>query len=547
MFYDLERVSRWVEVSRTRSVEWTALTVSVGLSLWFWAVYGVVGVFVGDRSYWLVGALITLGVMVVALLIDLTRKAHARRQNLFGAILDWSLQQLNLVVVLIVAVGVPAATLFFGANIDDAFESDDASSPFIVARALQLLFIATVSFLPVGLFFLFDREQVGKLRDEFVRNVMRFDPSLWTKRDVIVRYRASMIEVFGTEDETSKPLLHARRSPLLLATLVLALGWSLVLLHPGLEPETRDTQELLLALFRPEQSPLAFAFLGAYFYALNSALRDYMRRDLWPRSYSAITVRVFLVMILAWVLEAVVPSDRTVLVLAFLTGVVPDTALFVIQREARRLAGRAVGQLPRLEERQPLTNLEGIDLYEQARLENEGITNIEALAHHDLAELMLRTRIPARRLVDWMDQAILHLHSGFDETTQNDALRALAQYGIRTATDLDAAVAAAAKADAESGGGQHEDELLSILKGDRTEPPRLRVILDVIDDDESMHNLRYWRGIDSMESDAKCLDAQPKEPPEAMASTTPDERAALAVSVRSSLDREARGGGTGLS
>ena len=53
-----------------------------------------------------------------------------------------------------------------------------------------------------------------------------------------------------------------------------------------------------------------------------------------------------------------------------------------------------------------------------------------ALAHHDLVELMLPTRIPVPRLVDWTDQAILQLHVGAQD------LAKLRSYGIRTATDL---------------------------------------------------------------------------------------------------------------
>ena len=78
----------------------------------------------------------------------------------------------------------------------------------------------------------------------------------------------------------------------------------------------------------------------------------------------------------------------------------------------------------------PLTDLQGIDLYDRTRLASEGVTNIEALAHHDLVELMLLTRIPVPRLVDWTDQAILHLHVIEDDRAK------LRRYGIRTASDL---------------------------------------------------------------------------------------------------------------
>ena len=62
-----------------------------------------------------------------------------------------------------------------------------------------------------------------------------------------------------------------------------------------------------------------------------------------------------------------------------------------------------------LDEPAPLTELEGIDLYDRTRLAEEGINNIEALAHADLVDLMSSTRISAAELVDWTDQAILYL------------------------------------------------------------------------------------------------------------------------------------------
>ena len=66
-----------------------------------------------------------------------------------------------------------------------------------------------------------------------------------------------------------------------------------------------------------------------------------------------------------------------------------------------------------IDEPLPLKNLEGIDLYDRARLLDEGIANVEALANHDLIDLLLETRVPAARLIDWMDQAVLHLHTRF--------------------------------------------------------------------------------------------------------------------------------------
>ena len=89
-------------------------------------------------------------------------------------------------------------------------------------------------------------------------------------------------------------------------------------------------------------------------------------------------------------------------------------------------AGEAVperrrrGKLP-LHEPAPLTELEGIDLYDRTRLAEEGINNIEALAHADIVDLMSSTRISAAELVDWTDQAILYLRVGGDTFAQRRA------------------------------------------------------------------------------------------------------------------------------
>ena len=127
-----------------------------------------------------------------------------------------------------------------------------------------------------------------------------------------------------------------------------------------------------------------------------------------------------------------------------------------------------------------MTDISGIDLYDRTRLASEGVTNIEALAHHDLIELMLQTRIPVPRLVDWTDQAILHLHvDAADRAT-------LHKYGIRTATDSVYARDQAEKR-------EELPEFLGILRGSRSgKPPRMQVILDAMEDEEWMRNLRFW-------------------------------------------------------
>src|SRR3712207_4852418 len=70
-----------------------------------------------------------------------------------------------------------------------------------------------------------------------------------------------------------------------------------------------------------------------------------------------------------------------------------------------------------------------MDIYERTRLEEEGITGVQALARHDLVDLILSSRIPVPRLIDWLDQALLFQHA-------KAAFGQLRARGIRTATDF---------------------------------------------------------------------------------------------------------------
>ena len=189
-------------------------------------------------------------------------------------------------------------------------------------------------------------------------------------------------------------------------------------------------------------------------------------------------MRVIVVLILCWVLDTFATPDAWLLVTAFLIGIVPET-FFTLVSELRRSLSRAISES--LREPHPLTNLEGIDLYDRSRLEDEGVNNVEALAHHDLVELMLATRVPVARLVDWVDQAILYLHT-VDErgkTISRDALRGA---GIRTASDFRAV-------------GSSEDlptVLAAFCDGKWGTRAQLDLVLRVIDDEEWMANVLEW-------------------------------------------------------
>jgi hypothetical protein len=89
------------------------------------------------------------------------------------------------------------------------------------------------------------------------------------------------------------------------------------------------------------------------------------------------------------------------------------------------------------------------------------------------------------------DQAILYLHLGLDPDEVAGVRKQLRAYGIRTATDLEAAY--------QSGEERDSNELhkfLMILDDENAQPAplsRIQVILDTLRDDDWMPYLRNWR------------------------------------------------------
>jgi hypothetical protein len=176
-----------------------------------------------------------------------------------------------------------------------------------------------------------------------------------------------------------------------------------------------------------------------------------------------------------------------------------------------------------LHEPAPLTDLEGIDLYDRTRLAEEGVNNVEALAHADIVDLMSSTRICAAQLVDWTDQAILYLRVGGDacakerhETRVLGRIRSAASpddlesvpdvrrnlshlrsFGIRTATDLLQAYNQALRR------GRDDDskarEVAALRDALELRSPRhpkvrsIQTIVDTLPDEEWFVQVRNWR------------------------------------------------------
>lgn len=411
-------------------------------------------------------------------------KDKARMRELRADLPQMLLELLVLGFMLVIGIAGTSAAVVYGA---DVRPGDEAL--LLTGRAIQFVFLAVASLLPGLLYFLFDREHLGTLRSRFVHQIFRFDKTVATIADVEAKYGAVINESYGVS--TAGRRRRANRAPIVIATLVITLGWILVILNPQIETRSDLGSLGIVRLLEPSKSAVTFGFLGAYFYALQAVMRGYVRRDLQPKFYTDIAVRIVVVVILAWMLEIAFPDDAPHLyVLAFLVGIVPEQALLFL----REFVGRA---MPGLDEKQRLTDLEGIDLYDRARLQSEGVTDIQALANADLIELMLRTRIPIAQLVDWTDQAILRLHVVDAQNGEHSrgSLDALRGYGIRTASDLICAWETFNHEDDDEQKAKRE-KFLNILGGEAGKPFRLEVIQNAIADEEWMPNLRHWHKSD---------------------------------------------------
>jgi hypothetical protein len=355
----------------------------------------------------------------------------------------------------------------------------------MLGPVLQGIFIVVAATLPALFFYLFTRQKLAGVAQKFYRDAMMLDCDVRTEPEAKAKYRNMVHENFGTEQWEWVSL--RRGLPLLLCTLLMLIWWILAIV-----PDSRPRD--LASYF----TPLIFGFLGVYFFSLNMVFRRYLQCDLAPKAYMSITVRLLVTLgLVAAVtqLPGLNKNPSLLNVIAFLVGVFPESGLALLQ-EAYRGVARV---FPFKQNAHPVTRLDGVTLYDRERLLEEGIEDVENLAHHDIFKLMVRTPLCTARLVDLFDQAILYMHL-IEEGSDRMALRKrLRQYGIRTATDLLEVTDAVARRPSQNVG------VLTILddleeegfKSTRNGPSRLQVIATCMRDDEWLPQITYWRKLHS--------------------------------------------------
>jgi hypothetical protein len=326
----------------------------------------------------------------------------------------------------------------------------------LVGHVAQWVLVSIAALVPAAMYFQFDRQRLASVQRRWVQEMFRLDPTVRTVRDIEAKYGSQIEASFGVlGPDSGLRLRSGRRSPVIVATILLVVGWFLVISTTqvpnlvagesgGAAPANPPTELVwsspeassladdatsgegtgatpadvdpdgsfpVSTFFRPELTLVGYAFLGAYVFTLFHVIRGYQRRDLHPKTYNTIVARILAAFVLAQVVSVAFTGPGAE-VLMFFVGFMPQSALVWLRDKSAQNTGIWKG-LP-LDEPAPLTDLEGIDLYDRTRLAEEGINNVEALAHADIAELMSSTRISAAELVDWADQAILYLRVGGD-------------------------------------------------------------------------------------------------------------------------------------
>jgi hypothetical protein len=321
---------------------------------------------------------------------------------------------------LLIAVPVAVAFLTIWGGLGKTTRPDELS-----VAALKLFAVWCLSFLPGWLYVRFLGQRAGVLWDEYVLYLHRLgwdrpahlpepprtsdfykewldDGGKGQPKEQNI-YRQKFIAYYGRSipESSTKSNFSVKTEtmfPVFLATIVLAVCWVAVLWDTGSAANPTGIWDIL-----------KFAFLGAYAFIVQSLIRRFFQSDLRPSAYAGVVLRIIVVLVtmvaLHQLLGGVTPATEAAI--AFMVGFFPVIALQALQRAA---AATLRVFVPQMTPDYPLNQLDGLNVWYEARLVEEGIEDMQNLATANLVDVILHTRVPVGRLVDWVDQAKLYLH-----------------------------------------------------------------------------------------------------------------------------------------
>lgn len=428
--------------------------VGVGLFLYFVLVWPRLG---DGVLRWVVTAAVLVAIPVGWLVLRRYERLRDRLKGQGKTLRRWSIVASDFLVFLVVVLGIVALAIWLRAE-DKVL-------------LLKLFAILYFSMLPALLYLQFSSRKTLTLWKEFVLNLHRLQvddlanlPRPPTLSRYHRRWREARDEAFGStptpEVERALELSNVYRQKfrdlfgavpragaqgtflslrsvhklqVMITTVLVTIGWVFVVQPETVFGSAVTPRDFQLANLPPiPRETFAFAFLGAYFYVLQMLVRRYFQGDLKATAYIHATMRIIVVVLIVWVLDPLLQdstgqAQRSAL--AFVIGVFPTIGWQALQQLLiRKPLGLVVDSL---DSKYRLADLDGLNIWYESRLLEVGVEDMQNLATSDLVDLILNTRIPVDRLVDWIDQALLYLR-----VTDEGERASLRTYGIRTATDL---------------------------------------------------------------------------------------------------------------
>jgi hypothetical protein len=218
--------------------------------------------------------------------------------------------------------------------------------------------------------------------------------------------------------------------PVAVVGLICAIGWGSILLDPT----------FLDGLAAPTAGDVVrFGFLGAYTFVIQMLVRRYLQHDLRPGTYVNAGVRFITVFVLTFVIASAWPTapSRAMLAAAFIVGFFPIVGMQWLRSVATVCLRHTVRTL---QSPYPLSALDGVNVWYEAQLLEVGVEDMQNLMTANMVDIILTTRVPIGRLVDWIDQSALlvHLPGAKPNGEGPEERRTLRSAGVRCATELEA-------------------------------------------------------------------------------------------------------------
>jgi len=393
---------------------------------------------------------------------------------------------------------------------------DSGQGDFVKTAAFLVL-----SVLPAWLYLRFVHVKSAQLRDDYVLALHRLgvdDPRYlpeppmasiyyehWLDRGGALNqahgtiYMDKFNALFGHKSPESGDRRRNHRRAACLASLlpvgvvsaISAIGWGSVLLDGS----------FLTVLESPSVGDVVrFGFLGAYAFVVQMLLRRYLQQDLRPSTYVSAAVRFLIVFILSFVIYSAWPTSpsRALLAVAFVVGFFPIVGMQWLRGFVSVTLHRKVQSL---QPRYPLSQLDGLSVWYEAQLLEVGVEDMQNLLTANVVDIVLNTRVPIGRLVDWIDQAALLVHlptpnQGQDESRERKALR---RSGVRSATDLEAVFDdgdVPGPAGRQLGEPDVEDlrsQMMTVLDTSKPRPSAVLTMLKAFQYEPNLILVRNWR------------------------------------------------------